>query len=102
MSAAPSEVVAVATKAAASPAVGIVVRELGVSKLPAALLAGPGVWAVSKGLELAKGHGLGPVDTAADLGWHLIGALPVTVGGRRAWLAVGGLGVGVVLTRCRA
>lgn len=92
----------VAQKAAASAAVAGLGRAIGLRPTVAALVAGPGLWAAAKGLELAKGHRLGRVDAAHDLGWHLIGALPVAIGGRRAWLAVGLLGVGVTLTRCSA
>jgi len=91
-----------AMKAAASGLTYAGLRKLGVGKPVAALAASVGVWGAAKGVELLKGHKLGPIDTVHDLGWHTLGVLPAF--GKR-WtigLVGGGLAVGLFLTRCKA
>lgn len=73
-------------------------HRLGLGKPASAVLASVGVWTVAKGLELAKGHRLGPWDTVHDLGWHLLGVSLVR--GKHWRLETAGLTVGIVLTRC--
>jgi hypothetical protein len=87
-----------ATKAGVSWGAYAAMRQLGVARLPATLVASVGVIAAAKGIELAKGHRLGPWDTVHDVAWHGMG-----VGlGRQRWWVVAGLVVGAVALRCYA
>lgn len=63
----------VAQKAALSGLADALGRQLGVPRPLMAPLASVGLWGALKGIELAKGHKLGPLDTVGDLAWHVAG-----------------------------
>lgn len=67
----------VAQKAAASALVDVLGRRIGLPRPLMAPLASVGLWGALKGLELSKGHRLGPWDTLGDLAWHVAGVAVV-------------------------
>ena len=92
----------VAAKAAGSALLYGSLRAAGVGKPAAVVLGVVGLWAVAKGVELAKGHRLGPVDALHDLGWHGLVAVPVALGRWRGRVAFGVAGVALLATCARA
>jgi len=90
-------VVHVLTKSAASALVYQGLGRLHISRSASLALATVGVFAVAKGLELAKGHRLGPVDTMHDLLAHSLFVVPLAT--RKGWP---GLGIGLLMVgSCR-
>lgn len=87
-----------ATKTAASTTVYASLRALHLKPAPAALLATVGVWSLAKAVEVAKGHRLGPLDTAHDLLAHSLIVVPLATKRRGPTIAVGLLWLG----SCRA
>lgn len=98
----------VATKAAYSAAVYVVLREgMGMQRLPAALLSTIGVVVVTKSIMYLQHptwwRPWSPKDIGHDLMWHSLIVFPLAVGPRerpwRAGVSLGGLGAGILLTR---
>lgn len=85
----------VAQKAAASAVVYEALGPLKLNPAPRFLVSTLGVFLVAKGIEVGKGHRLGPVDTVHDLFAHSVVTLPVA--SRRGWPAVA-VGLGLVAT----
>ena len=88
----PRAIVHTATKAAVSVGVYQGLRAVGVARWPARLVGSVGVFVVSKAIERAKGHTLGPWDTVHDLAVHTVLLVPLRPG----------LGVGLlIVATCR-
>lgn len=62
-----------ATKAAASALTYQALTWANLPETPKTLLSTAGVLVLSKALEVAKGHTLGPWDTLHDATWHVLG-----------------------------